>query len=58
MFNIKDSFLWFALFDRFTRLNQEDKRFVDFVIQFKGKLNCLETLMKNYFKIDIFSIPC
>ena len=86
VFNIKDSFLWFALFDRFTRLNQEDKRFVDFVIQFKGKLhskavrgisfdqlnekstkdksivigklNCLETLMKNYFKIDIFSIPC
>ncbi len=86
VFNIKDSFLWFALFDRFTRLNQDDKKFADFVIQFKGKLhskavrgisfdqlnekstkdksivigklNCLETLMKNYFKIDIFSVPC
>lgn len=86
IFNIKDSFLWFALFDRFTRLDIEDKRFVDFVLRFKeklhskavkgvsydqlderstkdksiviGKLNCLETLMKNYFKIAIFSIPC
>lgn len=86
IFNIKDSFLWFALFDRFTKLDIEDKKFVDFVIQFKGKLhskavrgisfdqlnekstkdksivigklNCLETLMKNYFKIAIFSIPC
>lgn len=86
VFNIKDSFLWFALFDRFVRMDLEDRRFVDFVVQFKGKLhakvvkgtsfdrlnekstkdknivirklNCLETLMKNYFKIAIFSIPC
>lgn len=78
--------MWFALFDRFTRLDIEDKKFVDFVLRFKeklhskavkgvsydqlderstkdksiviGKLNCLETLMKNYFKIAIFSIPC
>lgn len=86
IFNVKDSFLWFALFERFTRLDQEDKRFVDFVIRFKEKLHrkmvkgisfdqlnekstkdknvvikkldCLETLMKYYFKIAIFSIPC
>lgn len=86
VFNIKDSFLWFALFDRFIRLDQEDKKFADFVVQFKerlhsktvrgisydrlnekstkdkniviGKLNCLETLMKNYFKIANISIPC
>lgn len=38
VFNIKDSFLWFALFDRFTRLGIEDDRFTDFIMSFKSNL--------------------
>lgn len=35
LFNAKDSFLWFGLFSRFTKLGLEDKRFADFMNNFK-----------------------
>ncbi|MCI8770209.1 MAG: hypothetical protein HFH73_03525 [Lachnospiraceae bacterium] len=34
LFNTKDSFLWFGLFSRFSKLNIEDKRFRDFMDDF------------------------
>lgn len=42
IFNIKDSFLWFALFDRFTKLGMEDDAFVDFILSFKDSLHSCE----------------
>ncbi len=38
MFNLKDSFLWFGLFSRFTNTGEEDRRFVDFMGEFKNDL--------------------
>lgn len=37
IFNKKDSFIFLTLFDRFTKLGLEDKRFVDFLKRFKEK---------------------
>ena len=39
MFNAKDSFLWFCLFDKFTKLGIEDCRFVEFLSEFKHGLS-------------------
>lgn len=39
LFNIKDSFLWFGLFSRFSRLGMEDRRFVDFLTEFTRSLH-------------------
>lgn len=39
IFNSKNSFLWFSLFDKFDSLNVEDKQFVDFLRAFKNGLN-------------------
>lgn len=38
IFNSKDSFIWLSLFDRFTGLAMEDKKFVDFLREFKNRL--------------------
>lgn len=38
VFNIKDSFIWLTLFDRFTYLNIDDCKFVDFLRAFKNGL--------------------
>lgn len=38
MFNLKDSFLWFALFSRFVNTGEVDSRFIDFMAEFKNKL--------------------
>lgn len=35
LFNAKDSFLWFGLFSRFTKLGLADRRFADFMKEFK-----------------------
>lgn len=34
LFDVKDSFLWFGLFSRFTKLEIEDNKFVDFMNNF------------------------
>lgn len=34
VFTAKDSFLWFTLFERFTKFNLPDKKFADFVTEF------------------------
>ena len=39
MFNIKDSFLWFALFGRFDKLGLPDEQFIDFMKAFKAELH-------------------
>lgn len=38
IFNSKDSFIWFTLFDKFTKLNVEDERFAEFLRGFKANL--------------------
>ena len=45
MFNTTDSFLWLGLFSKFTELGVEDKKFIDFMIEF-------ETNMKDI-KVDV-----
>lgn len=39
IFNSKNSFLWFALFDKFTYLNVEDRQFAEFLRAFKNGLD-------------------
>lgn len=39
MFNSKDAFLWFGLFDRFIRLGCDDRKFIEFMIIFKDSLH-------------------
>lgn len=39
LFSAKDSFIWFALFERFTRLGVKDRRFVDFLAAFTERLH-------------------
>ena len=48
MFNSKDAFLWFSLFDRFMETGDEDKRFIEFMVQFKEKLHCINVDGKSY----------
>lgn len=38
-FNSKDSFLWFGLFSRFTKLGLDDKCFADFIAEFNKTLH-------------------
>lgn len=80
IFNSKNSFIFLTLFDRFTKLGIEDKRFAQFLMEFESrlrfvqvngelfdevdkgkgtkdkvvitaKLNILETLMYDYFRV-------
>lgn len=39
MFNSKDAFLWFGLFDRFIKVNENDETFVMFMTAFKDSLH-------------------
>ena len=39
IFNAKDSFLWFGLFSRFIKISNDDKKFVDFIIEFNETLH-------------------
>lgn len=39
MFNTKDSFLWFGLFSRFVELGIDDRKFIDFMIEFRNSLH-------------------
>lgn len=38
IFNSKDSFVWFTLFDKFSKLNVEDEKFAEFLRLFKSGL--------------------
>ena len=38
MFNSKDSFIFITLFDRFTKFGLADKRFADFLVEFKNNI--------------------
>ena len=39
LFNVKNSFVWFTAFDRFTKWNLPDKKFNDFLIEFQNHLH-------------------
>ena len=39
LFNVKNSFVWFTAFDRFTKWNLPDERFNDFLVEFKDHLH-------------------
>lgn len=38
MFNSKDSFVWFGLFSKFTKMGVEDSKFVDFMTEFEKSM--------------------
>lgn len=42
LFNIKNSFIWFAVFDAFTEFGLEDSKFSDFLKDFKKELHSKE----------------
>lgn len=39
IFNVKDSFIWFTHYYRFTKLGVDDNRFADFLIEFQTNLH-------------------
>lgn len=39
MFNSKNSFLWFGIFNTFTKMNLEDEKFIDFMSEFNNSLH-------------------
>lgn len=52
VFTAKDSFIWFALFDKFTYLNIPDDKFADFVKEFKDSLSETEINGESFHVID------
>lgn len=52
LFNSKDCFLWLALFDRFSRLEINDEKFVDFLKAFKKELRGKDLNGLTFDKVD------
>lgn len=52
MFNSRDSFIWFGLFDRFDRLKAEDSQFAVFMRAFRAGLYLKETGGITYEMLD------
>lgn len=52
LFTSKDSFIWFSMFNKFSKLGLEDKRFADFLKEFK--INLKEKIMDemSYVELD------
>ena len=51
LFTAKNSFLWFALFHRFARLNMDDGKFAEFLYAFQNGLNEKEINGKTFDEI-------
>lgn len=49
---VKDSFIWFTLFDKFTNLNVADDKFVDFVKEFVNVLSTKKVNGEAFCEID------
>ena len=47
MFNAKDSFLWFGLFSKFSKLNLEDEKFVEFMSELSSGIATKPELMSG-----------
>lgn len=39
IFTSKNSFIWFSLFDKFTKYGEDDERFADFIVAFNNSLH-------------------
>lgn len=52
IFTSKDSFIWFALFDRFTALGIDDSRFAEFLTEFKNNLCNKRIGGKSFYEIE------
>lgn len=52
MFSAKDSFLWFALFDRFADMGLDDSRFTDFMAAFKEGLHSQKRKGQSYDELN------
>lgn len=52
VFTVKDSFIWFTLFDRFTAYNISDSRFVDFIKEFNLSLSSKKVDGQAFYEID------
>ena len=52
LFNIKNSYLWFALFDYFTSLDIPDEKFSEFLIAFQNDLHNVKVDGLSYDELD------
>lgn len=52
IFTVKDSFIWFTLFDKFTVYNISDSRFVDFIKEFNLSLSSKKVNGQAFYEID------
>lgn len=52
LFTAKNTFLWFSLFHKFTKLNMDDKKFADFLYAFQNGLDGKEINGKAFDEID------
>lgn len=52
IFTVKDSFIWFTLFDKFTAYNISDSRFVDFIKEFNLSLSSKKVNGQAFYEID------
>ncbi len=47
-FKSKDAFLWFGLFDKFSKLRFEDEKFIEFMMELKSNLYCVKIEGESY----------
>lgn len=52
MFDAKNTFLWLTLFDRFKKLNLEDKQFIEFLAAFDKELKYQKVNGNTFISID------
>lgn len=52
IFTAKNSFVWFTLFNKFTELNLPDRRFADFILEFKNGLSEKKINEETFSEID------
>lgn len=52
VFTVKDSFIWFALFDKFAAFNISDIKFVDFIKEFNSSLSSKKVNGQAFNEID------
>ena len=52
LFNVKDSFIWFTLFERFTKLGLDDNKFSEFLEAFVNGIRSKQVDGKLFDKVD------
>lgn len=55
LLNAKEAFIWFGLFDRFSKLGLKDEKFIEFMQSFKEKLHNQKVKGASYDELNIKS---